>query len=110
MENFTLLSQHFKKWITHSGLTWAGEVLIPAAGAANVPKLYNENLEAIKKAGAELVNGVISSELMRTISDVPISEEDYRDLVNASFKGGITGKAKTIAIGMKVLRKKGKRK
>jgi hypothetical protein len=28
----------------------------------------------------------------------------------ASFKGGLTGKAKTIAIGIKAMRKKGKKK
>ena len=46
---------------------------------------------------------------MKRISDVPISKEDYRDLVNANFKGGISGRAKAIAIGMKALRKKGKK-
>jgi multimeric flavodoxin WrbA len=109
MENFSLLSQHFKKWVSLSELTWAGEVLIPAAGAANVPRLFDDNLKAIKQAGSELMNGVLSADSMRKISDVPISKEDYRDLVNANFKGGITGRAKAISIGIKVLRKKGKK-
>ena len=30
MENFTLMSEHFKKILMHFGLTWAGEVLIPS--------------------------------------------------------------------------------
>jgi multimeric flavodoxin WrbA len=110
MENFTLMSEHFKKILMHFGLTWAGEVLIPSAGAANVPHLLDGNIEAVRKAGAELVNGIISAETMRTISDVPISKNDYREITNASFKGGLTGKAKTIAIGIKAIRNKGKKK
>ena len=110
MENFTLMSEHFKKILMHFGLTWAGEVLIPSAGAANVPHLLDGNIEAVRKAGAELVNGIISAETMRTISDVPISKNDYREMTNASFKGGLTGKAKTIAIGIKAIRNKGKKK
>ena len=110
MENFTLLSEHFKKFMMHFGLTWAGEVLIPSAGAANVPHLLDDNIEAIRKAGDELVNGTISPETMHTISDVPISKNDYREMTNASFKGGLSGKAKTLAIGIKAIRNKGKKK
>ena len=110
MENFNLMSQHFKKIMMHLDLTWAGEVLIPAAGAANVPHLLDANINAVRQAGDELVNGIISPETMRTISDVPISKSDYREMVNASFKGGLTGKAKTIAIGIKAMRNKGKKK
>ena len=110
MENFNLMSQHFKKIMMHLDLTWAGEVLIPAAGAANVPHLLDANIDAVRQAGDELVNGIISPETMRTISDVPISKSDYREMVNASFKGGLTGKAKTIAIGIKAMRNKGKKK
>jgi hypothetical protein len=110
MENFTLISEHFKKFMTHFGLTWAGEVLIPSAGAANVPHLLDDNIEAIRRAGDELVNGTISLETMHTISDVPMSKNDYREMTNASFKGGISGKAKTFAIGIKAIRNKGKKK
>jgi hypothetical protein len=31
-------------------------------------------------------------------------------MVTASFKGGLTGKAKTIALGIKAIRNKGKKK
>jgi len=110
MENFTLMSQHFKKFLKHIGLVWAGETLIPSAGAANVPHLFDDNIESVRRAGAELINGAISAETMRIIGDVPISKEDYRELVNASFKGGLTGKAKTIAIGIKAMRNKAKKK
>ena len=109
MENFTLMSEHFKKFMMHFGLTWAGEVLIPSAGAANVPHLLDGNIEAVRQAGAELVNGKISSQTMHTISDVPISKNDYMEMTNASFKGGLSGKAKTIAIGIKAIRNKGKK-
>jgi hypothetical protein len=94
----------------HMGLTWAGEILIPSAGAANVPHLLDKNINAVKQAGAELVNGTISPETMRTISDVPISKNDYREMTNASFKGGLTGKVKTVAIGIKAMRNKNKKK
>jgi multimeric flavodoxin WrbA len=110
MENFTLICQHFKKIMLHIGLTWAGEILIPSAGAANVPHLLDDNFKAVKQAGVELVNGTVSSETTRIISDVPMSKNDYREMVTASFKGGPTGKAKTIAIGIKAIRNKGKKK
>lgn len=110
MENFKLMSQHYKKFLKHLGLTWAGEILVPSAGAANVPHLFDETFEAIGKAGAELANGIISTETMQTISDVPISKKDYIDMVNAGFKGGIIGRTKAIAIGIKALRSKGKKK
>jgi FMN-dependent NADH-azoreductase len=110
MENFTLMSEHFKKFMMHFGLTWAGEVLIPSAGAANVPHLLDGNIEAVRKAGAELVNGIISSKTMHAISDVPISKDDYMEMTNASFKGGLSGKAKTFAFGIKAIRNKGKKK
>jgi multimeric flavodoxin WrbA len=110
MENFTLISEHFKKIMVHIGLTWAGQVLIPAAGAANVPHLLDDNIDAVRQAGAELVNGTISAETMRTICDVPISKDDYMEMVTASFKGGLTGKARTLVLGIKAIRNKGKKK
>ncbi len=48
MENFALMSEHFKKIMMHMGLTWAGEILIPSAGAANVPHLLDNNIEAVR--------------------------------------------------------------
>lgn len=108
MENFSLMSQHFKKWTKHGRLTWGGEVLIPAAGAANVPRLFNDNFDAIKQAGRELVENIISVETMGRICDVPMSKEDYREMVNASFRGGIAGRARATAIGINALRKKSK--
>lgn len=93
----------------HGGLQWAGEVLITAAGAANVPRLFNDNLEAIKQAGNELVEDVISADTMGRISELPISKMDYRDMSNASFRGGLAGRARATVIGIKALREKGKK-
>ncbi len=107
MENFELMSQHFKKWVSHGSLKWAGEVLISAAGAANVPLLFNDNIDAVKQAGRELVEDVISVETMARISELPISKMDYRDMSNASFRGGIGGRARATVIGIKALREKG---
>ncbi len=92
------------------GLPWAGEILIPSAGAANVPYLFDHNIEAVRQAGAELTIGVVSPEIMQTISDVPISKNDYRNMTNASLKGGLIGKTKTIAIGIKAMTSKGKKR
>jgi hypothetical protein len=47
---------------------------------------------------------------MHSISDIPISKKDYWEMVNASLKGGLTGKAKTIVIGFKTIRHKRKKK
>ena len=110
MENFALMSEHFKKFMMHIGLTWAGEILIPSAGAANIPHLLDDNIEAVRKSGAELVNGKISPETMHGISDIPISKNDYREMATASFKGGLTGRVKTLGIGIKAMRAKGKKK
>ena len=56
-ENFNLMSLHFKKFMKHIGVTWAGSVLIPAAGASGVPHLLDSNFVAVRQAGAELVKG-----------------------------------------------------
>jgi len=110
MENFTLMSAHFKTWIKHAGLTWGGEALIPAAGAANVPGLLDDNMQAIRRAGEELRTGVIGAETMNAISDTGIGNEDYLNVVNSNMQGGVLGTAKTIAIGMKMLSGKAKKR
>ena len=84
-------------------------MLIPAAGAANVPKLLDANMEATRRAGTELRSGVISKETMDAISDVGVSPEDYREMVNANFAGGVGGTVKSISIGAKMIREKSKR-
>ncbi|HIH87837.1 TPA: hypothetical protein HA344_01340 [Candidatus Bathyarchaeota archaeon] len=54
--------------------------------------------------------GTISRETMDAISDMSISKEDYRDIVNASFEGGVAGRVKAVAIGIKTLREKAAKK
>jgi hypothetical protein len=89
MENLALMRQHFKKFMIHIGLTLSGEILIPAVEAVNAPHLFLENMKANRKAGSELSVGVISPETMRATSDVLISKNDYMEMVNAVFKGGL---------------------
>ncbi len=47
---------------------------------------------------------------MDAVSDVGVSLADYREMVNASFTGGIMSTAKVISIGVKMVRDKAKRK
>ena len=104
IENFQLLGRHFRLICQHIGWTWAGEILVCASGAANIPKLFDEKYELIKKAGAELASGNISPETSEAISARVISAEDYRQMATAYFAGGIGGQIKQVSIGMKVLR------
>ena len=102
--NFDLLRRHFRLVCQHMNWEWAGEVLISAAGAANAPQLFDKKYELIKKAGAELLNGAISSETTQAIGETVISAEDYRQMATAYFAGGISGKLKQISLGMKAIR------
>lgn len=87
-------------------IRWGGDVLIPAAGAVNVPELFNDNMEVIRRAGVELASGIIIRETIDAISNVGITKENYRGMVNASFEGGVMGKAKAVAIELKAVREK----
>ena len=103
-ENFDLLRKHFHLICQHLHWPWAGEVLISASGAANVPGLFDAKYELIKQAGAELVNDCISSETSKSIATVMIPAEDYRQMATAYFDGGIGGKLKQISLGLKAIR------
>ena len=103
IENFDLLRKHFHLICQHLDWQWAGEVLISASGAANIPQLFDTKYELIKKAGAELVNGGISSETSKAIGAAVIEAEDYRQLATAYFQGGISGQIKQMSIGMKAI-------
>lgn len=87
-ENFHILSQQFKKICTHAKWNWAGEILISATGAVNVPKLFDEKYDLIKKAGQELVEDVIVKETMEQISSPVIGFKDYREMCTARFTRG----------------------
>ena len=100
IENFDLLRAHFRALCHGFGWTWAGEILVSAAGAANVPKLFDRKYEQIRSAGAELLAGGIREETTRAIAAPVISAEDYRRMTNAAFSGRL-GFARAAAIGMK---------
>ena len=104
MSNFDILRQHFRIICDHTGWIHSGELLISAAGAANAPRLFDSKLEAIRKAGAELVRGAIAKETTAEIASPVISDEDYRQMTTLSFEGGLVAKAKMIGIAMKAIR------
>ncbi len=104
LHNFSILRQHFRIICTHMGMNWAGELLIPAAGAANAPKLFDRKYELLRAAGAELVRDAISPETTDAISVPVMSAEDYRRMCTLSFEGGIVLKAKILSIVAKALR------
>jgi putative NADPH-quinone reductase len=100
LENLNLLSALFKRICADMDWTHSGEILVPAAGAANVPKLFDRKLERIRQAGAELVTGRITQETTSAIAQPVMPVEDYRAMCTASFSG-LLGKARAVAIAMK---------
>jgi hypothetical protein len=84
------------------GWPHAGEILVPAAGAANAPKLFDRKLDLIRHAGAELVKGGVTPETTAAIAQPVMPAEDYRAMCTANFSG-ILGKAKAAAIAMKAV-------
>ena len=103
IENFELLRKHFEIICRHMGWQQAGEVLISASGADNIPSLFDDKLELIKKAGQELLNGNISPQTTQSIATPVIRPKDYRDMANAHFEGGIGAKLKMMTIGLKAI-------
>lgn len=106
LHNFDILRQHFQIICAHMGWIWAGELLIPAAGAAHAPKLFDRKYELLRKAGSELVRGLIAEETMDGISAEVIAAEDYRRMTTLGFEGGLLAKARIAAIAMKAVHKK----
>jgi hypothetical protein len=98
--NFNLLRAHFRAICHGFGWSRAGEILVSAAGAANVPKLLDRKYEQIRTAGAELLTGAIREETMQAIAAPAIAAEDYRRMATAAFSGWL-GQAHAAAIGMK---------
>lgn len=109
IENFDILRQYFRKISDGMGWIWSGEILIPAAGIANAPKLFDRKYELIRKAGAELIDGQISKETTTEIAVPVMSAEDYSKMATASFSGGILDKIKTVSIAMKAMREANKK-
>lgn len=104
--HFDILRQHFRLICEHTGWNWAGELLISAAGAANVPRLFDRKLELLKRAGAELIGGAIAKETTEELAAPVISNENYRRLATLSFEGGVIAKAKMISIAMQAIRER----
>ena len=102
IENFDLLRALFCRICEDMEWHHAGEILISAAGAANVPKLFDEKLERIRQAGAELATDSISPQTTRAIAEQVMSIDDYRAMCTASFSGAL-GSAKAAAIAMKAM-------
>ena len=108
MKNFDILRPHFRVICEHMGWTWAGEILIPAAGAHHAPKLFDGKYELIRQAGAELAAGAIRPETTEAIAAPVMPAEDYRRMATLSFEGGAMAKAKIASIAMKAMLQKGK--
>lgn len=108
IENFDLLRKHFHLICQQLHWPQAGEVLISASGAGNLPHLFDAKYELIKKAGAELADGAISPDTATAIAEVMIPAEYYRQMATAYFAGGIGGRLKQISIGAKVIRQANK--
>ncbi len=99
--NFEILRQHFRIVCDHMGWVWAGELLIPAAGAAHVPGLFKEKFRLLKRAGAELAGGVIAEETSAALAAPVMPAADYRRMATLSFRGGIAAKAGLAVIALK---------
>ena len=104
--NFDLLRQHFRLICEHMDWPWSGELLIPAAGAARAPRLFDGKYERLRAAGGELLQGTISPETSDAVAAPVMAAEDYRRMTTLSFERGVVAKAKTMAIAMKAMRKK----
>jgi hypothetical protein len=101
--NFEILRQHFRIVCDHMGWVWAGELLIPAAGAAHVPGLFKGKFRLLKRAGAELAGGVIAEETSAALAAPVMPAADYRRMATLSFRGGIAARAVLAALALKNL-------
>lgn len=108
IENFDLLRQHFRLICEHTDWSWSGEILVSEAGAAAAPKLFDRKYNLIEKAGAELLEGMISQKTTNAIAAPVMPAEDYRRMVTLNFEGGVIAKAKVAVIAIKAMRDKKK--
>jgi putative NADPH-quinone reductase len=107
MENFDLLRQHFRKICTELDWNWAGEVLVPGAGTANAPRLFDRKYGLIRQAGDELAQGEIRPETTQRIASSVMPNGDYRKMCTARFRGDLLGKLICVLIAMKAMIKQG---
>jgi multimeric flavodoxin WrbA len=109
IENFDALKEHYLQVVEHWGKD-AGMILIPGAGAANIPHFFDEKYAFIKQAGKELVElGSVQQKTMDKIAAEIIDRQVYRDMANAAFKGGVTGNIKTFIKAIQAMQAQPKR-
>jgi len=106
-ENFDLLRQHFVKICQEMDWKWAGEVLVPAAGNANVPRLLDSKYNLIRNAGAELIAGSISRATTEKIGATMMPANEYRKMCTANFNGRLVGNLTRTLIGIKAMARLG---
>lgn len=104
LENFEILRPHFKTICEHMAWNFAGEILIPAAGAANAPRLFDKKYGQIKQAGRELIQDHITPETTQAIAAPVMPNDDDRQLATLAFEGGVIAKAKMTAITLKAIK------
>lgn len=104
VHHFDILRQHFRLICDHTDWRWAGELLIPASGAAHVPRLFDQKLELLRQAGAELAGGAIAMETTEALAAPVMPAADYRRMASLSFEGGLMAKAQLVALAMKAIR------
>lgn len=105
MENFDLLKQHFRKICTELGWNRGGEILVPGAGTANAPRLFDRKYGLIRQAGEELAVGEIRAETTQRIASPVMPHEDYRKMCTAGFRGDTLGRLICVLIAMKAMLK-----
>ena len=103
MENFDLLRQHFRKICTELEWKWGGEILVPGAGTANAPRLFDRKYGLIRQAGEELAVGEIRAVTTEGIASSVMPHEDYRKMCTAGFRGDIFGRLICILIAIKAM-------
>jgi len=103
LNNFDIVRLNFKKICEESDWPLSGEILIPAAGASNLPNVFDKKYEFIRQAGKSLLTGNIDKNLESQISSPVMSDKDYRAMCTAALSGGIMGNLKTVAIGTKAI-------
>jgi len=105
IENFDLLRQHFRKICTELEWKWAGEILMPGAGSANAPRLFDRKYELIRQAGDELTLGEIKAETTCRIASSVTSHEAYQKMCTARFRGDALGRLISVLIAIKTMLK-----
>jgi len=104
-ENFDLLREHFRKICTELEWRWAGEILVPGAGSANAPRLFDGKFAFIRQAGGELAEGTIRAETTQRIASSVMPHRDYRKMCTAGFRGDRFGKLICFLIAIKAILK-----